>query len=351
MNFIYKNAKYPANQSLLKKLNSSAQQIYDTLKAAGPAAPTMDEFYRDRYYKTDLDLIKGKLTNCVYHIIWAMEKIHKPLEEITMIEHGGGLGMIGMVAKKAGIGQVIYNDIDQKFLDAARGIARIADALSDHYLVGDIGPFIEQMDEFRPNVDMLISYDVLEHIYDLDAFFETLCSSKYCPNVILSSSGANMFSPEYVMTVRPIQAREERKNKQKRMVLIKNVAPELTEDEIIKLGNKTRLLVNSEITALVNYYKKDKLIRFPLKSGANAYDPYNTNTVDPDNGWWAEHLVNPFYLSRYLKKYGYNSRIMAGFHNGERRSILLNPIIKILGERLSLPFAGYYTVYAYKDGF
>ena len=155
-----------------------------------------------------------------------------------------------------------------------------------------------------------------------------------------------MFSPRYVYTVLPIQKTGELSNQVKRINIINDYAPYLSEEEVAMLCRKTRLLIRKEIEAVVHHYLQVKEVKIPLKSGANAYDPYRSNTVDPDAGWWAEHLINPYHIVRVLDHYGYNAKIMAGYYR--RYGAFINPLIAAIGAPLSLPIAAYYTVYAKK---
>lgn len=287
----------------------------------------------------------AKLRNCTYHIIWTLASSQRPLSEMSVIDHGGGLGLISLLAKEVGVGRVIYNDIDRKFLEAVQGIAMAADTVSDQYIAGDVDSLVETLG--NDDVDALVSYDVLEHIYDLDDFFAKLCSAPCCPKILFMSSGANMFSPWCVRNLIPIQRGRELLNSCSRIGIIRDCAPTLREDETVLLCRKTRMLVRREIESVTKRYLENQKVELPQKTGANAYDPFRSNTVDPDTGWWAEHLVNPFYLTRQLRKYGFAAKIMPGFHSG--RFTFLNPVIRIARGAMTLPIAKFYTVNAIRD--
>jgi len=343
MQFIYRYAHLPAKRKeLVIEANAAAARVHDRLISAGVPGPQMDEYYRARFYKRDLQNLVGKLRNCTYHVVWAVADSHKAVNDVSLVDHGGGLGLIGLLAKEMGVGRVIYNDIDPKFVQAAQGIARMAGAEADQYIVGDVDCLVETLGD--DEIDVLVSYDVLEHIYDLDEFFATLCSARCCPRVLCMSSGANMFNPRYLHHVIPIQRGRELLNCCKRIAIIRDCISDLTEEELVLLCRKTRLLVRSEIQSVTKRYLDDKKMVLPQKMGANAYDPFRSNTVDPETGWWAEHLLNPFYLAEQLRKYGFTAMIRPGPQDG--RSAILNPLIRIAGATVSLFFAGFYTVSA-----
>jgi len=346
MQFIYKCAFLPNNKDLVVATNAAATRVHEKLHSMDVNEPKMDEYYRKRYF--EVRLTQGsvsKLRNCSYHIMWAVANSNKPLDQISLIDHGGGLGLLSLLAKELGVGRVIYNDIDPKFLEAAQSIARLMGCEADDYLLGDIDRLIEQLGS--NTIDAMVSYDVLEHIYDLDDFFAELCSSSCCPRVLFMSSGANMFSPFFLRSVIPIQRGRELLYSSKRIAIIEACAPHLREELIVMLCRKTRMLVRSEVEDVVKGYLQNEKVELPKKTGANTHDPYGTNTVDPETGWWAEHLVNPYYLARQLRKYGYTATIKPGYRGG--RGSILNPAIKVLRGALALPLSGYYTVSAVKD--
>ena len=342
MDFCYVHAALPTDRDLVGAAAEAAERVHSKLTRAGIDGPAMDDYYRKRYYSNFLKAPTSKLRNAAYHVMWAVAQCGKPLEEISLLDHGSGLGIIGLVAKERGVGRVIFNDIDPRFLDAARGLGAMIGAEGDQYILGDVDELVRGLGS-EP-VDAAVSYDVLEHIYDLDAFFETLCAAPGRPRNLFMSSGANMFSLYFVWTVLPIQRRREAIYAARRIGIIRECAPELPDRDTLMLCKKTRMLRKDEIEAVVERYLEDKAVELPPKCGANAYDPYRSNTVDPDTGWWAEHFFNPFYLRGKLARYGYDVCIRPGYYGGKGGAI--NGVIRRLGGRLGLPLANFYTVAA-----
>lgn len=342
--FFYKWAPNPLDEHLVTATLSAAEFLFDKLIASGADGPVMDAYYRERYYAKHLNHLAGKLQCCAYHVMWALSDTHKKLEETTLIDHGCGLGLVGLVAKKMGVGRVICNDIDSKFLAAAKGIGQLVRAEADEYIQGDLGALIEALGQTK--TDALVSYDVLEHIYDLDDFLNTLCTASCCPEKFFMSSGANMFSPIYVRNVLPIQRRCEAENFDKRVEIIRECSASLSEDQVKQIARKTRICIREEIEETVKHFELSRQIVLPKKTGVNAYDPYGSNTVDPNTGWWAEHLFNPLCLTQKLKDFGFSARVKGGYYGG--RGSFLNPLIRYSGGMFSLPIAQYYTVEGFR---
>ena len=333
--FICKWAKMPDDKVMIAEINNAAKRIYDKLMQGGLNAPKdMDPDYRNIYYKNHLESLKNDLSKYIYHLTWAIAGTKKHRKEITLIDHGGGLGFMSILAKEAGVGKVIYNDIDYKFMQAAASIGTSVNAAADHYILGDVDTLIKEHERsIRTTVDALVSYDVLEHIYDLDFFFEKLCLSKCCPNLIFSSSGANMFNPRFIYNVLPIQARRDFIYRCKRINIINKCAQHLSDKEIVKMTKNSRLLIRKDIEEMVRHYSQTKDMRIPKLTVANLYDPFRFNTVDPETGWWAEHLINPYYFIKILNRYGFKTKIMAGPYR--RLGSFINPIIRAIGMPLA----------------
>lgn len=342
LQFIYRWGCAPAEKELAAATNAAASRVHEKLTRSGIHGPRMDEHYRKSYYEPAMRTLTSKLQNCAHHVMGALAHSRSAPSRLCFIDHGGGLGLIGLLAKELGVGRVVYNDIDLKFLEAAQGIARAAGAESDQYIAGDIESLVTALGD--DVVDALASYDVLEHIYDLDVFLARLCGAPCRPKTLFMSSGANMFSPRYLRSVFPIQRKLERSYRSRRAAIIRDRAPHLTELQVALLAKATRKLVRREVEAVVDGYLRNGQVAVPRKTGANRYDPYGTNTVDPDSGWWAEHLLNPWHLTRHLMRHGYTARIRAGYFG--RKGAFLNPVISAVGAPLALPVAAFYTVQA-----
>lgn len=344
MEYLYKYSRMPLNcEDIINTTNAATQIVYDKITNGGVNGPHMDNHYRKRFYEVHLKNLKSKLINSAYHVMWAIALSKKKPSEICLVDHGGGLGFTSLLAKEIGVGRVIYNDIDAKFVEAAQGIAQMAGAFADQYITGDVDILVKTLG--NDGIDALVSYDVLEHIYNLDDFFNILCGSICCPKVLFMSSGANMFSPRYVHQVIPIQRGNELLNCCSRVAIIREYAPHLKAEQIMVLCKKTRMLVRSEIETLIKRYLESGHIELPKITGANAYDPFGTNTVDPETGWWAEHLLNPFYLSKQLRKYGFAANVRPGYYGN--RGSFLNFVIRYTGVA-ALPLAAFYTICAQK---
>lgn len=330
------------------RINKAKKELSNKLKSIGLKAPLMDEYYRDRYYKNQLNSIDGILNKYADILMSCLISVDKPIEEISIIDYGGGLGIFALLSKAVGVGNVIYNDIDEKFLSACSGIDDAVSGKIDSFILGDIDILTEKINNERNKIDIIYSFDVVEHIYDLDLFFDRLLKSKYRPRVIHMSSNANMFNIIYLWKLFPIQREKEKENSAIRRKIIEEAIENSKCADIEKIARVTRGLIRKEILDVVTIYLETGKINIKKNWGISRYDPYNTNTVNPENGWWAEHLFNPYYLRSYINRYNYKTKVLCGRYYG-RRGKSLNGIIELLKAPLALPIAPHYSIYAVEE--
>lgn len=65
----------------------------------------------------------------------------KKLEECCLVDYGGGVGTLSLLAKKLGVGTVIYNDIYNVSCRDAQVIAKAVEAEADYYSVSVFTPY------------------------------------------------------------------------------------------------------------------------------------------------------------------------------------------------------------------
>jgi len=346
MDSMFANAKLPPNRELLRVLDAATSRLRHRILKAGLNGPAMDPVYRDRFYASKLRGLNSAsgLRNSCYHLAWSLAAIRKPLQQIVFVDHGGGLGFNGLLAKEAGVGIVIYNDIDPKFLDGARNLARHVGLESDHYVLGDIDVLKKEMKARALLADALVSYDVLEHIYDNESFLTSLPQLLGKTGSVFMSSSANLFNAYIVaniMLTKHIPA--VREYAIKRRVIIQDAGSKLTNAEVERLVRASRLLVRSQIQSMVEMYLKTGRITNRRPPGMNGFDPFRTNVVDPESGWWQEHFLNPFELARVLSSTGFRVRVMPGYYGS--KGAFLNPFVRFLGCRLGLFLGQFYSIY------
>ena len=307
----YKNAKYPVNDETIELLSQKIFKLENILLELDLGKINISD-YNKRYFGDkikNLTTLRFELTKYLYLICWSIHEIKKNISQITFVDYGGGHGLYSLVAKICGFKKVIYNDIyEQSCLDAKK-IASYLNLTCDHYIPGDITSLNNFFTIENIEPDIISSYDVLEHIYDLKFFFGELNKIK-SSCVIYFASAANDKNPLINFKLKKLHnyfenSQRDFKFGRKPTDTIKSLR-KLREEIINTTGlnfNKkdlnyviknTRGLLYKKIIEQAKYYYKNKSLIYIL--------PYKSNTCDPLTGNWFENLINHDYLKKILSK-------------------------------------------------
>ncbi len=252
----------------------------------------------------------------IYARILTYAQSASPFQKITtLMDYGGGTGLLSAFALFAGIPHVYYVDI---FPDATSDAQRIGAHLqlqANRYLNGE-------MQSLPAQVDAIVSMDVIEHIYHLPTFFKN--SVLYHPHAVHAhSTGANPYHPVIRRRLQLMQYTNEWKGQKPppgakptdifepyiriRKQLIHQQFPFIKPDDLQQLSIASRGLQQEDIFAMVTQFLETGSMPKPLS--------HPTNTCNPLNGNWSErlltlreirHVAAPFHLSVKLKTIGYN---------------------------------------------
>ena len=252
------------------------------------------------------------------------------LSETTLVDYGGGIVFLSILAKAIGIGQVIYIDLNPLSVEAVRIIGREADLVPSLVLEGDSSTLTAYClkHEIRPH--LLISTDVIEHIYNLQPFFADLHALNPSMQMIFTTA-STPYNPVVKRRLhRFMQACETGSLEEpnyftlRKHFLLDNY-PHLTADEIELWAAHTRGLTYPDMRPAV---ESSQLPR--------PTDPYNT--CDPETGNWAERILPISAYRQLTSRYGYTLAVYKGFYNIHRQSLLgalffrlLNSVIRYTG--------------------
>jgi hypothetical protein len=229
---------------------------------------------------------------------------------------------------------------------------------ADYYVQGDVDDVIRFLRKIPISCNAIASYDVIEHVYNIDGFLSKLrlLSDESC-NVVMSS-GANNFNPRTRKIIIKKQLEAEYKDRGKkwghkerdclnaylkvREEMILNNAPNLTKNEIQQLARVTRGMIESDINNCVDKY---------LKTGYMPQEPsHPTNTCDPYTGNWMEHLMDPYHLKDILSRSGFEVEVLSGYW-GTPKKVIKRPIVSFLDlaiylfKKQGIRIAPFFTIY------
>jgi len=347
-------------QLLEKKIASAQDSLYDKLINIDTSLLNISE-YNQRYLGNKIySKLKNELLKYGRLLNFALKDFEIPLEKFVLVDYGGGIGVISFLASEMGIGTVIYNDIYDVSCEDVVNTSKSLGLKLDHIVCGDVDDLVSYIRSNSISVNALVSYDVIEHIYDVQSHFEKLRGICDDQLRIVYASGANIANPLIVQPLKKKQLEYEYKDREKkfghkdrdslksyfdiRKSLITAYAPNLGREQIDKLALNTRGLIQQDIEKCVDEF---------LQHGYISYCPdHPTNTCDPYTGNWCEHLMDHEWLKMILRNQGYAIQIIPGFYgicdgNFMMRSakIFLNTLMR-LSEKNALLFANHYFVYA-----
>ncbi|MDI6796853.1 MAG: hypothetical protein QMD09_07910 [Desulfatibacillaceae bacterium] len=340
------NSKNAKNRLLKQNLAKAQQRLFNKLTALDIASLEISQSSK-KYLKSKVGEAKNMLGLYGRLLYLAMKQSDIPPENFVLVDYGGGNGLISFLALELGVGRVIYNDIfDVSCKDAA--IVAKALALNLASIVnGDADKLIGYLNSNSIKIDAVVSYDVIEHIYDVKSHFEQLYSINSQGFAVIYASGANKANPRYVRHIKRAQKEVEYFDRQTspdhkerdclqsylsaRRDIIKAHAPTLAPEQVEELALATRGLIKSDIEKCVDEF---------VACGRISHKPnHPTNTCDPFTGNWCEHLMDLGWLEGVVRQSGFDVKISPGFYGlaGSRAKgaakLLLNGFIRLAGKR------------------
>jgi 2-polyprenyl-3-methyl-5-hydroxy-6-metoxy-1,4-benzoquinol methylase len=271
-----------------------------------------------------------------------------PVGQMTLLDYGSGNGLLGIFAKYAGFGKVYLCDIDAAFVEASQELSTILEEPISGFVTGGLKELLLQHPATKP--DVIVGTDVIEHIYDLNVFFDDL--QRMNPQMIsVFTTASNPDNPIKSASLKKLQIKDETvggdpsdfalagAEKHEAFVkireqIIRTAFPALTENTIAALAVATRGLYKPAIIQAVNTF---------LIDGSMPVLPVGENTCHPLTGSFTERILPICSYQKIYSTAGFNCRIYNGFYNPHAKGIkkIINPIlnmfVKILGRKIA-PF-------------
>jgi len=256
---------------------------------------------------------------------------NKPASSIVIMDYGAGVGTLYMLAKMIGCRKVIYNDFLEEWQFSAMKIAEAIDIRIDEYIVGDIDETLGVLRRKNVLCDIITSRNVIEHVYKLDYFYQSLILHQ--PQaVIYSSTTANFYNPASNIKHVLWHRKWEKVYYLQRMDTIKAMGLGIPDNALASLAKKTRGLAGSDLINSIKDYAISKKLPNPEK--------LYTNTCEPATGVWAEHLLTFSQYRNNIRDENYSIIFLPGFWDTHYvkawKNIFarfMNRIINITGNR------------------
>ena len=324
------------------------------------------KFIRQRLEASELEIGKRKfgakpdlgLPLYAHLLQWALSE-QDDLERVVMVDYGGGVGLLSVFASLLGVGTVIYGDIYDVSVHDAGVVARKLRVPDLRFVCGNEMDLVSYMSQEGLHADVVVTNDVIEHIYDSDQWMATVCEHA---TALAIASSANPLNPrtkrlterlhrEVEETNRPRREGQKERDtlrawREVRAEIIRRCGPGLKPTEVDLLAGGTRGLAEHDIRACVQNYCATRAVPVPA---------HPTNTCDPITGNWAERLINPYDLLARAEGFGFRGRVLAGYYPSYANRTkhvftrALNWLIAHSGA-MGLRLAPHYLLYASKTG-
>lgn len=321
MGSTYNQATLPRNRRLVEDISEAQDRLFDKLTRLDADGIDLSDYNRG-YLKRYQAKLRSNLQKFGYILAWALSTNTKPLGDTVLLEYGGGLGILSLLAAEAGVGTVIYNDIYDVSCVDAETIAVLTKNHAQHYICGDLKDIKSFLREQSLSCDAVVCSDVIEHVYDIDEFLADLQRLSNGPLAVAMSTHANPLNPvlRRALAKKQIEVELEdrtynRDHKKRdslesylslRKKIIRNCASTLNDDEVDRLAAATRGMIDTDIRKAVLIYAETKIMpRTP---------DHPTNTCDPRTGNWADRLLHPAQLSESFGEAGFDVDILSGYY-------------------------------------
>jgi 2-polyprenyl-3-methyl-5-hydroxy-6-metoxy-1,4-benzoquinol methylase len=314
----FEYARLPGRPALIAAVDQAAQRLARKLAALPLDALPISPYIR-RHLRLKIDSLDAYLQLYSFILLSSLADTDTPLEQLTLCDYGAGSGVLAMLAKELGVGKVIYNDIYDLACRDAGTVGRALNCEADAYIHGDIAELARSTRAAGAQISAIVSYDVIEHVYDVVDFHRQLAD--VASESVVMASGANPFNlairrnltrqhHQFEYSDRP--AREGHKDRDTlrshlavRRDIIREMGVSLTEQDTETLARGTRGLNRDDIVRAVRAFQYFGTLPVPR---------HPTNTCDPYTGNWQEQLINPFRLAQALASGGCHSRVVAGYY-------------------------------------
>ncbi len=283
-------------------------------------------------------------------------QLSKPISESCFVDYGGGCGILTFLAIELGFKEVIYNDIYEVSTNDVTIISKELHLKVNHFVTGDISQCISFIKENNITIDHICSFDVLEHIYNLEDWFGKVkeLSKPFSLCFMTSANSSNPYinrklkkihyKAEYIGSKKGKGWKERDSNApfiEIRRNIILEKFPDLNHEKLHMFAKNTRGLYGNDILEFVAQQIETGVFKQAIK--------HPTNTCDPLTGNWAEHIIDIKNLKNSIEDQHTSVKFTNSFYSYSNHKLfnlpkyVINFLMKLLGEQ-SLFLSPSYTL-------
>ncbi len=307
-------------------INSHCLCIYNTLIQLDSNKIKIDKEFLDYFKKCHLERPIFTLETSAVLLYNALKATKLPLDQIKILDYGAGVSTVYILAKKIGIKKVYYNDLMPNFIKLARQIDAIFDVKMDDYILGDSQACFKTASDLGYQINLVVSRNVIEHIYNLNTFFNNIYTF-YPKAIVYNSTTANWNNPlTHIQHVWIHYSTWPFYKKFKINFVLNNY--NLNEKQ------KQKLNFFIENTKAIGGEDFKKEIDFFLKNGLKRSYKKNYTNFCGVEGSWQENLISYSNIKRIHTSYIFE--IIPGFWDTNYSFKLLNIMTSILNQLIKI---------------
>jgi 2-polyprenyl-3-methyl-5-hydroxy-6-metoxy-1,4-benzoquinol methylase len=292
------------DDELGRRIQSSAAELYERLHAIDADSLGLPSHCLAYYKASHSQRLFFSIESSAHLLYRSISMCRARPEQLVLMDYGAGVGTLYLLAKMIGCKQVIYNDHLEDWKTSAELIANAIGVSIDLYIVGDIGASLTELERRNIRCDIVTSRNVVEHIYKLDEFYGAI-HEKQPEALVYSSTTANKMNPASVLKHVLWHRKWEKVYRGKRATIIERLLPTISAEEKQRLAKATQGLGGDDLKAAIREFGKTKALPDP--------SIHRSNTCDPENGVWAEHLMSKDEYRRLINEEFYDVIFEAGF--------------------------------------
>ncbi len=328
-------------------INLKANELFVALNNFDTTSLGVADTYNDYFLHHHLGKrLFFSIQNSAHILYESIKRCNKPVNEINAIDYGAGLGTLFMLGGMLGFKQFDYNDHLADWKPTAEAVCTLVGINIANYVMGDINAVTDFATANNFQYDIVVSRNVIEHIYSLPEFYKALF--KHNPKAIIySTTTANFHNP--VMRLYHIYIHkkvEKQYYRQQRVDEIKKIKPLIPIDQLTKLTEITRGKAQQDfIEAVKNYLAENSHIKDAT---------LRSNTCGCIIGVWSEHLLTKKEYAKIVTNAGFKMEFSAGYwdthYSSSAMNVLakiLNSIILMLGKKKGILVSPFVNVVAY----
>ena len=318
---------------LAKRINDKANELYQKLSVLDISDTEIDDFGKHYFssHHTGRRLFFS-LQSSADIIYRSVKKTGKEVSALSFIDYGAGLGTLFLLAGSVGFKQVYFNDYFPQWAGYAKIICDKLGIFITGFISGDIDAVIDHGKRNNVYFDIVASRNVVEHIYNLRAFYSKFCQSGVT-GICYATTTANYHNIAMRLKHHWYHNKVEKATyKKQREDYIKELVPGINPKDLQQLIKYTKGRAFADFTNTIDLYYSKRSIP--------AVEFLGTNTCDCRTGVWAEHLITRKDYFDIIQNAGLTAEYTAGFWDTNYKYTVvnlltgfLNRVIKLSGKK------------------